>query len=131
MNLVVKSLSQTLSDSLIRECRAKLIEARADILNRVRNSRVEFDTLDKTGGDEADQTMNLIAEQDFLASQQRLTELLIEVDLALVRIEKGSYGVCEETEESIEVERLRALPWTRLSIEGAEIREAARRRYAR
>jgi DnaK suppressor protein len=49
----------------------------------------------------------------------------------LGRIEKGTYGVCEETEEPIEVERLRAIPWTRLSIEGAELREALEHRYAR
>ena len=36
-----------------------------------------------------------------------------------------------ETEEEIEPERLRALPWTRLSIEGAEIRESMTKRYAR
>ncbi len=118
-------------DGLVRECRAKLIETRQDLLNRVRNSRTEFETLDKSGGDEADQTMQLLAEQDYLASQRRLGELLLEIDLALSRIENGSYGWCEETDEPIETERLRAIPWTRLSIEGAEIREAMSRRYAR
>ena len=33
--------------------------------------------------------------------------------------------------EAIEVERLRALPWTRLSIEGAEIRESLTKRFAK
>ena len=41
------------------------------------------------------------------------------------------FGICEETEEVIEPERLRAIPWTRLSIEGAEIRESVNKRYAR
>ena len=72
-----------------------------------------------------------MAENDFLSSQERLTEQLLEIEMALSRIESGRYGICEETEEPIEHERLRALPWTRLSIEGAEIREALRRRYAR
>ena len=40
-------------------------------------------------------------------------------------------GTVEETEELIEPERLRAIPWTRLSIEGAEIRESLTKRYAR
>lgn len=119
-----------LSEALLQECRAKLIETRKDILNRVRAAREEFEAVEKTGGDEADQTMQILAEQDFLASQQRLNELLMEIDFALARIENGSYGVCEETEEPIEEARLRAIPWTRLSIEGAEIREALRRRYA-
>jgi DnaK suppressor protein len=51
--------------------------------------------------------------------------------MALSRIESGTYGICEETEEQIEHERLLAIPWTRLSIEGAEIRESIKKRYAR
>jgi DnaK suppressor protein len=46
-------------------------------------------------------------------------------------MESGAYGICEETEEMIENERLLAIPWTRLSIEGAEIRESLKKRYAR
>ena len=57
--------------------------------------------------------------------------LVIEIESALARIENGSFGICEETEEVIEPERLRAIPWTRLSIEGAEIRESITKRYAR
>lgn len=109
----------------------QLLAAKTEIMNRVRNSRQEFATLDKTGGDEADQTMALMAENDFLTAQARLKELLLEVEFALARIESGRYGVCEETEEQIETDRLRAIPWTRLSIEGAEIRESTRRRFAK
>lgn len=127
----VRKQQGTLSAALIKECRMKLIDARQDILNRVRSARLEFESMDKSGGDEADQTMTLLAEHDFLASQQRLGELLLEIDFALARIDNGNYGVCEETEEPIEHERLKAIPWTRLSIEGAEIREAVRRKYAR
>ena len=123
--------STSVPDTLLKDCRKKLVETRQDILNRVRAARAEFGTLDKTGGDDADLTMSLIAEQDFLASQQRLTELLMEIDFALARVDSGTYGICEETEERIESERLRALPWTRLSIEGAELREAIRRKFAR
>lgn len=120
-----------LNERLVAECKVKLLEARAEILNRVRHARGEFEQLDRSGGDEADQTMNQLAENDYLSAQQRLGEQLMEIDLALARIESGSYGTCEETEEPIEIERLRAIPWTRLSIEGAELREALRRRFAR
>ena len=120
-----------LSENFIRECKMRLIETKREILNRVLRSRAEFETLDKAGGDEGDQTMALLAENDFLTSQSRLKEQLLEIEMALARIESGRFGVCEETEEPIEEERLRALPWTRLSIEGAEIRESFRRRFAR
>lgn len=120
-----------LSDNFIKECKIKLLETKREILNRVRETRAEWETLDKSGGDEADQTMSLLAENGFLTSQQRLKEQLLEIEFALSRIESGRYGICEETEEPIEHERLRALPWTRLSIEGAELREALRRKFAR
>ncbi|HVK60397.1 MAG TPA: TraR/DksA C4-type zinc finger protein [Bdellovibrionales bacterium] len=122
---------KSVSNQLINECKAKLLEAKRELMNRVRSGRAEFQTFDKAGGDEADQTMNLMAENDFLTSQTRLKHQLLEIEFALARIDGGRFGICEETEELIEEERLRALPWTRLSIEGAEIREAAGRRYAR
>jgi DnaK suppressor protein len=115
----------------IRECKTKLLEKKREILNRAQAARAEFSSLDKSGGDEADQTMSLMAENDFLTAQQRLKDQLYEIELALARVENGSYGICEETQEMIETDRLRAIPWTRLSIEGAEIRESMQRRFAR
>ncbi len=118
------------SEKLVSECRQKLIQAKMDILNRVKEARMNLDNEDK-GGDEADQTVRVLAEAEFLNMHERLRNQLFEIESALGRIESGSFGVCEETEELIEPERLRAIPWTRLSIEGAEIRESVNRRYAR
>lgn len=119
------------SVSLISECRAKLVQAKADILNRVNEARQNLDINEDKGGDEADQTVRVLAEQEFLSMHDRLRSQLMEIESALGRIENGSFGVCEETDEPIEPERLRAIPWTRLSIEGAEIRESVNKRYAR
>ncbi len=123
--------NQKLTAAIIEECKAKLLQSKQDILNRVRAAKSEFESLDLRGGDEADQTMNLLAENEFLTSQHRLKDQLVEIEFALARIQQGRYGVCEETEELIEIPRLRALPWTRVSIEGAEIREAVKRKFAR
>ncbi len=119
-----------ISPQLISECRMKLVTAKADLLNRVKESRSDLHNDDK-GGDEADQTVRVLAEAEFLSTHERLRTQLIEIESALARIENGSFGICEETEEVIEPERLRAIPWTRLSIEGAEIRESITKRYAR
>ncbi len=120
-----------LSRILIDECKSQLLEIKRDILNRARDARTEFRSFEKSGGDEADQTMSVLREHEFLIAQERLRAHLLEVEFALARIEQGRFGICEETDEPIEVERLRALPWTRLSIEGAEIRESVLRRFAR
>lgn len=119
-----------ISSELVNECKQKLLQSKSDILNRVKEARTDLNNEDR-GGDEADQTVRVLAEAEFLTLHERLRTQLIEIESALARIENGSFGICEETEEEIEPERLRAIPWTRLSIEGAEIRESMNKRYAR
>lgn len=123
---------EKIGPQLIKECKAQLLKLKADILNRVREgSREHLLQENTTTGDEIDQSVALLAENQFISSQNQLRLQLKEIELALMRIENGSYGVCEETEEPIEKERLLAIPWTRLSIEGAEIQESVKKRFAR
>jgi DnaK suppressor protein len=121
---------EKLAKDLVKQCRRKLMDSKEDILNRVRDGRQNLFSEDR-GGDEADQTSRLLNESEALSLQERLRLQLIEIEFALSRMESGHYGVCEETEEMIEADRLLAIPWTRLSIEGAELREAVSKRYAR
>ena len=121
-----------IKENLIRQCKEKLLKAKMDLLNRVPDYRNNLISSSKPkGGDEADQTMAILQENEALLSYERLRSQLLEIESALSRIENGSYGVCEETEEIIEPERLLAIPWTRLSIEGAELREEIDKKYAR
>ncbi len=122
--------AKKLTEDLVQECKFKLLNSKTDLLNRVKEARGKLDQSER-GGDEADQTMRILAEQELMNLTDRLRSQLLEIESALGRIENGSFGFCEETEEPIEIERLRAIPWTRLSIEGAEIRESVDRRYAR
>lgn len=115
--------------ALVDECRGKLLKTKEEILNRVQEVRKDLYFEDK-GGDEADQTARILNEKEILTLHDRLRGQLFEIEQALSRIEIGTYGVCEETEEMIEPERLKAIPWTRLSIEGAELRESMKKRYA-
>jgi DnaK suppressor protein len=50
-------------------------------------------------------------------------ELLREIDDALQRINKGTYGICENRGEQISPERLEAVPWTRLCIDCKRLEE--------
>ena len=119
-----------ISKSLVDECKTKLLSSKEDLLNRVQDIRKNLHTEEK-GGDEADQTVRVLNESEVLGQHDRIRKQLFEIEQALARIEGGTYGICEETEEYIEAERLLAIPWTRLSIEGAEIRESLKRKYAR
>ena len=111
-------------------CKQKLLKMKADLLNRAQQAARDFNQIDKAAGDEIDQSAAHQEEHTFLVNQSRIKAQLMEVEFALARIENGTYGICEETEEKIETERLLAIPWTRLSIEGAEIRESAQKKYA-
>lgn len=57
---------------------------------------------------------------------------MYEIDAALERIRRGTYGLCEISGEPIEAERLAAIPWTRYSaaaqLELEESGDAARTR---
>ncbi len=121
----------TLPKDLVEKCKQKLLLSKEDILNRIKEARENFNREDNKGGDEGDLTVRALEESQFLRLNERFRKQLVEIEMALARIESGTYGVCEETEELIENERLLAIPWTRLSIEGAEIRESMGKRYAR
>ena len=58
-----------------------------------------------------------------LRTRDRERKLLSKIDAALRRIEDGSYGYCEETQEPIGVKRLEARPIATLSIEAQERHE--------
>ena len=121
-----------LSKDLINKCKTALLNAKAELLNRARDVRQDLHSSeDGKQGDEGDQTVRALAESEALSNNERLRTQLMEIEMALSRIENGTYGICEETEEPIEPDRLLAIPWTRLSIEGAEIRESVLKRYAR
>lgn len=55
-------------------------------------------------------------------------EALYEIEEAIQRIFDGKYGICEITGESIDKDRLLAVPFTRFSLEGQRELERNRRR---
>ncbi|GIL17151.1 MAG: hypothetical protein BroJett040_09020 [Oligoflexia bacterium] len=120
-----------ISKEIINECRQKLILMKQELLNRMRGAKLEVSAHDKMSGDEVDQMVAQQTENNFVLAQNRIRTQLIEIEMALARIQSGQFGICEETEEPIEAERLLAIPYTRLSIEGAEMRDALAKKYAR
>ena len=123
-------MSNVFSTEITQKCKTSLLRMKEDLLNRVRAMSLEVSAHDKAAGDEIDQTVAQQQEDTFVASQNRLRTLIMEIDYALSKIQKGKFGICEETEEPIETDRLIAIPYTRLSIEGAELREGMKKKYA-
>ena len=112
---------------LYDECRLKLLKVRQETMNGLQALNPSLAT--EMVGDEADLASAHISQTQALNQRDKFLAKIKEVDEALGRIESGSYGICEETEEPIEDKRLAAIPWTRLSLEGAEVREREQKRY--
>ena len=123
-------VSKEIPKSIIDKCLEKLLKTKTELFN-LRETQSGRVFSEGHSGDEADQTVRLMEEKEFLNRNERINCKLMEVEMALARIEQGCYGICDETGEPIEPERLLTLPWTALSIEGAEIRESMNKKYAR
>lgn len=104
--------------------RALLIEKRNELIGDI--TGMEQEAL--SGGPDRGATAAADAvEQGTDAYDQALSLDLAQVDRnllrqitdALIRIEDGSYGICEITGKRISEERLEELPWTKYSIEAA------------
>lgn len=64
-----------------------------------------------------------------LRARDRERKLLSKIEEALRRLEDGSYGYCEETQEPIGLRRLEARPIATLSIEAQERHERREKTY--
>ncbi len=64
-----------------------------------------------------------------LRTRDRERKLISKIDAALNRIEDGSYGYCQETDEPISLKRLMARPIADLSLEAQERHEKLERTH--
>src|ERR671926_134012 len=64
-----------------------------------------------------------------LRTRDRERKLIAKIDAALQRIDTGTYGYCEETDQPIGIRRLEARPIATLSIEAQERHERMERTY--
>lgn len=77
----------------------------------------------ETAADVVDIANQECEHEKLLAELSHENAELAEVDAALTRLRRGTYGLCEATGEPIDADRLRAIPWTRLSKRAAANRE--------
>ena len=67
-------------------------------------------------GDMADQASGNNEVHIALKLKQTDAKILQAIEEALVRMEKGTYGICRDCGEPIAKARLEAIPWTRVCI---------------
>lgn len=75
------------------------------------NTKDDFRTrFPSYGSEQDDNAQEVTSYTDNLSLERDLETSLREVDAALVKIEKGTYGACERCGKEIGEERLRAMP---------------------
>lgn len=72
--------------------------------------------INRNGGDAGDQGSANFDREFALNLISSESDVIYEIDQALERIKKGSYGICEMSGQPIERERLKAIPYARYSV---------------
>lgn len=109
--------------------RQKLLKWRVELM---RESEETLQSLQEGGIVEPDIADRASVETDRsleLRTRDRARKLIAKIDEALDRVERGTYGYCEETGEPITISRLEARPIATLSIEAQERHERMERTH--
>ena len=118
-----------LNDQQLEYFRQKLLQWRMELLEEVNETRTN---LKETSLLEPDLGVRASVEADRsleLRTRDRARKLIPKIDEALARIQDGSYGYCEETNEPIGIKRLEARPIATLSLEAQEHHERMEKTY--
>lgn len=110
-----------INKTIVNRCEKRLLELKLEYEGKLHRAKSE--EMSEARGDAADLCAIYNEQRTQGLFQNRIRQQLRRIETALVRIRVGEYGICEETGEPIEKERLYAVPWTTLSLEGASIRE--------
>jgi DnaK suppressor protein len=113
-----------LTQDQLARLKERLEHERATLLRREDEQRA--DTARSATPDVGDQ-QDLAAVEAAQVTQLSLADhdraRLREIEAALQRMQDGTYGICEDTEEEIPFARLWAEPTARLTVEAQELRE--------
>jgi DnaK suppressor protein len=104
--------------TVLAELRDALLKKRAEILATSTGTRPLPAAADVNSrqGDLADQASGNNEVHIQLKLKQTDAKILQAIEEALVRMDKGTYGICRDCGEPIAAARLLAIPWTRVCI---------------
>jgi RNA polymerase-binding transcription factor len=109
--------------------RQKLLRWRAELLAESSETLQHLKEESLSEPDIADRATLETDRYTELRTRDRERKLISKIDEALLRIENGTYGYCEETDEPIGVRRLDARPIATLSLEAQERHERLERTH--
>ena len=101
--------------------REKLMELKTQILNTMAQHSRDDIIVDKDQiVEDGDLAKTYLDQNVSFGLRQREITRLREIESALERIDRGIYGICEESDEPIGKKRLEKMPWARYTVEAAE-----------
>ena len=107
-----------------------LLTQRVEILNKADSFKSESAITSMGQGDEGDLAVSELNLSVTLRLQERQAHLLQKIDRALGKIEEGTFGLCEQCEEPLNIARLKARPVATLCIACKEEQENRERIFA-
>ncbi len=112
-----------LTEEQVKEIKEALLKMRERLLESAQEQIRDPSNVTFEGGDEIDRAD--LEEERYLTFRikGREAKLIHKIDYALMKIESGTYGVCENCGAHIPFERLRARPVTTMCIECKELEE--------
>ena len=128
MTTAIAAASKALTKKELKKFQELLEEKRKGVLERARQMLSEGMVLDANDlPDEMDLASSEYIQSFEFRLRGREKFLLTKLDLALKKIEEGTFGVCEICEEPIGKKRLEARPETSLCIKCKEDQEREER----
>ena len=109
--------------------RKKLLTWRDEILRSTKETLQHLQDESAQHADIADRASTETERALELRARDRQRKLIAKIDAALMRLDDGTYGYCEETGEPISLKRLDARPIATLSVEAQERHERRERVY--
>ena len=108
---------------MVEYFRHKLINWRNELLHESNETLQNLQEGGMVAPDIADRASAETDRSLELRTRDRARKLISKIDEALERIESGTYGLCEETNEPIAISRLEARPIATFSLEAQERHE--------
>ena len=109
--------------------RLRLMNWRSQLLRATEETLVSLQEESLSEPDMADRATLETDRSLELRTRDRQRKLIAKIDSALRRIDEGTYGFCEDTDNPISLRRLEARPIATLSIEAQEQHERMERTH--
>lgn len=99
----------------LKEIKEKLLAEREILIRKLKGSDLSID--DSETPDPVDLAVRNYSKNVQLAVSENESKQLTLIDEALLRIEDGEYGLCQNCEKDINPKRLAAIPWARYCLD--------------